>query len=132
MTFVQAPVLVLKGVYTYAHHVRAPGRTSLRSRRLPGTGLSNIYFGFNGLRSVSPTKRRHGNGSQSWFPDTLIFRSTNYDVTRPTYGTWTTYPEFGYQIVYPQDITWRRGSVSGIGGLQSGGRPGPVENPKIG
>jgi xyloglucan-specific exo-beta-1,4-glucanase len=100
----------------------------------PGSG--NIFFGFNGL-SVSKSNPNvvMETGHSSWWPDTYIFRSTNYDATATNIWAWTTYPSIAYQIVYPQDISmspWIKTPAGSVCKGSSGGRPGPVENPKIG
>jgi len=100
----------------------------------PGSG--NIFFGFNGL-SVSKSNPNvvMETGHSSWWPDTYIFRSTNSDVSATNIWYWTTYPNIGYEIVYPQDISmapWLKFPAGSVCKGSGGGRPGPVENPKIG
>ena len=97
-------------------------------------GSGNIYFGFNGL-SVSKSNPNVVmlTGHSSWFPDTFIFRSTNAGATFDNIWHWTRYPSMSYEIVYPQDITmspWLKFPAAPA--CAGGGRPGPVENPKIG
>jgi hypothetical protein len=97
-------------------------------------GSGNIFFGFNGL-SVSKSNPSvvMETGHSSWWPDTYIFRSTSYDATATNIWYWTSYPNIGYEIVYPQDISmspWLKTPTPSA--CKGGGRPGPVENPKIG
>src|SRR2546423_360073 len=73
-------------------------------------------------------------GHSSWFPDTYIFRSSNGGATWTNIWHWTRYPSMSYEIVYPHDISmspWLKFPASPVC-PGSGGRPGPVENPKIG
>lgn len=97
-------------------------------------GSGNIYFGFNGLSvSKSSPNAVMLTGHSSWFPDTFIFRSTNSGTTFDNIWHWTSYPNMSYEIVYPQDISmapWLKTPASPA--CKGGGRPGPVENPKIG
>jgi xyloglucan-specific exo-beta-1,4-glucanase len=94
----------------------------------------NIFFGLNGL-SVSKSNPNviMVTGHSSWFPDTFIFRSINGGATWTNIWHWTRYPSLSYEIVYPHDITmspWLKFPASPA--CSGGGRPGPVENPKIG
>ena len=98
----------------------------------PGSG--NIFFGFNGL-SISKSNPNviMVTGHSSWFPDTFIFRSTNGGATWTNIWHWTRYPNIAYEIVYPHDISmspWLKFPAAPA--CSGGGRPGPVENPKIG
>ena len=100
----------------------------------PGGG--NIFFGFNGL-SVSKSNPNviMVTGHSSWWPDTYIFRSTNGGATWTNIWHWTRYPSIAYEIVYPHDITmspWLKFPAAPVCSGSGGGRPGPVENPKIG
>src|SRR5258708_5182913 len=97
-------------------------------------GSGNIFFGFNGL-SVSKSNPNviMVTGHSSWFPDTFIFRSTDAGATWTNIWHWTRYPSIAYEVVYPQDITmapWLKFPAGAA--CSGGGRPGPVENPKIG
>lgn len=97
-------------------------------------GSGNIYFGFNGL-SVDKSNPNVVmlTGHSSWFPDTFIFRSSNAGATFDNIWHWTTYPNMDYEIAYPQDISmspWLKTPTPPA--CKGGGRPGPVENPKIG
>ena len=121
-------------VYTYNTGTGAWTNVTPVTNDCQVRGSGNIYFGFNGL-SVSKSNPAvvMETGHSSWFPDTFIFRSTNNDVTATNVWHWTTYPNLAYQIVYPQDISmapWLAFPASPV--CKGGGRPGPVENPKIG
>ena len=121
-------------VYTYNTGTGAWTNVTPVTNDCQVRGSGNIYFGFNGL-SVSKSNPAvvMETGHSSWWPDTWIFRSTNYDGTGTNVWHWTTYPSLAYEIVYPQDISmapWLKFPASPA--CKNGGRPGPVENPKIG
>ncbi len=97
-------------------------------------GSGNIFFGFNGL-SVSRSNPNvvMETGHSSWWPDTYIFRSSNSGATGTNIWHWTRYPSIAYEVVYPQDISmapWLKFPTAAA--CSGGGRPGPVENPKLG
>lgn len=121
-------------VYTYNTSTGAWTNVTPVTNDCQVRGSGNIYFGFNGLSvSTSNPSVVMETGHSSWFPDTWIFRSTNSDASATNVWHWTTYPNLAYQIVYPQDISmapWLKFPASP--GCKGGGRPGPVENPKIG
>jgi xyloglucan-specific exo-beta-1,4-glucanase len=124
------------GVYTYNLDSHAWTNVTPVTNDCQPAGSGNIFFGFNGL-SVSKSNPSvvMETGHSSWWPDTYIFRSTNYDATATNIWAWTTYPSIAYQIVYPQDISmspWLKTPAGSVCKGSGGGRPGPVENPKIG
>jgi xyloglucan-specific exo-beta-1,4-glucanase len=100
----------------------------------PGSG--NIFFGFNGLSvSTSNPNVIMVTGHSSWWPDTYIFRSADAGATWTNIWHWTRYPSISYEVVYPQDISmapWLSFPTGPVCSGSGGGRPGPVENPKIG
>jgi xyloglucan-specific exo-beta-1,4-glucanase len=123
-------------VYTYNSSTGAWTNVTPVTNDCMARGSGNIYFGFNGL-SVSKSNPNvvMETGHSSWWPDTWIFRSTNNDVTATNVWHWTRYPSMGYEIVYPQDISmspWLKFPASPVCSGSGGGRPGPIENPKIG
>jgi hypothetical protein len=100
----------------------------------PSTDTNNDYYGYSGV-SVDAQNPNvvMVTGYSSWWPDTFIFRSTNQGASWTNIWSWTTYPSMSYKCVYPMDITaapWLKWPTQTH--CTSGGRPGPVENPKLG
>jgi len=100
----------------------------------PSTDTGNDWYGYSG---VSLDLQHPGTvmvtGYSSWWPDTFIYRSTNQGATWSNIWSWATYPNMSYKCVYPMDLTaapWLKWPAQTH--CTSGGRPGPVENPKIG
>ena len=123
-------------VYTYNTSTGAWTNITPVTNDCMPRGSGNIFFGFNGL-SVSKSNPNvvMETGHSSWWPDTYIFRSSNSGATGTNIWHWTRYPSIAYEVVYPHDISmspWLKFPASAVCSGSGGGRPGPVENPKIG
>jgi photosystem II stability/assembly factor-like uncharacterized protein len=98
---------------------------------IPSSNTNDNFFGYSGL-SVD---RQNPNivmvtAYSSWWPDTMIWRSTNGGQTWSRIWDWTRYPNRSFR--YTQDITaapWLKWPAAPICG---GGRPGAEANPKLG
>ena len=98
---------------------------------IPSSNTNDDYFGYSGL-SID---RQHPNtvmvtGYSSWWPDTMIWRSTNGGTTWSRIWDWARYPARTFR--YTQDVTaapWLKWPAAPICG---GGRPGAEVNPKLG
>ncbi|MFL6332572.1 MAG: WD40/YVTN/BNR-like repeat-containing protein [Pyrinomonadaceae bacterium] len=98
---------------------------------IPSSNTNDNFFGYSGL-SVD---RQNPNvvmvtGYSSWWPDTMIWRSTDGGQTWSRIWDWTRYPSRSFR--YTQDITaapWLKTPPAPICG---GGRPGAEVNPKLG
>jgi photosystem II stability/assembly factor-like uncharacterized protein len=99
---------------------------------VPSTDTSNDYFGYGGLT----IDRQHPNtimvsALNSWWPDTIFWRSLDGGATWTRIWNWTRYPSYTTKYVF--DITscpWVKLPPAPVA---AGGRPGPVlPNPQVG
>jgi hypothetical protein len=98
---------------------------------IPSSNTNDNFFGYSGL-SID---RQHPNtimvtGYSSWWPDTMIWRSTNGGQTWSRIWDWARYPSRTFR--YTQDVTaspWLKWPPAPLCG---GGRPGAEVNPKLG
>jgi hypothetical protein len=100
---------------------------------VPSTDTSNDYFGYGGLT----IDRQHPttimvSALNSWWPDSIIWRSLDGGATWSKIWNWTRYPS--YSTRYVMDITacpWLK--LPPKPSSSTGGRPGPVlPNPGVG
>jgi xyloglucan-specific exo-beta-1,4-glucanase len=98
---------------------------------IPSSNTNDNFFGYSGL-SID---RQHPNtimvtGYSSWWPDTMIWRSTNGGQTWSRIWDWARYPARTFR--YTQDVTaspWLKWPATPVCG---GARPGAEVNPKLG
>jgi photosystem II stability/assembly factor-like uncharacterized protein len=98
---------------------------------VPSTDVDNNYFGYAGLA----IDRQNPNivmvtAYSSWWPDTIIWRSTNGGATWSKIWDWTRYPNRSYR--YTQDVSTAPWLKLPTAPLCGGGRPGAEINPKLG
>jgi photosystem II stability/assembly factor-like uncharacterized protein len=98
---------------------------------IPSSDTNNNFFGYSGLT----IDRQNPNivmvtGYSSWWPDTMIWRSTNGGATWSRIWDWTRYPSRSYR--YTQDISAAPWLKLPTAPLCGGGRPGAEINPKLG
>lgn len=106
--------------------------TWTRISPVPSTDTANAYFGYGGLTidRQNPSTIMVA-ALNSWWPDSIIWRSINGGITWSKIWNWTSYPN--YSTRYIMNITacpWLKLPPKP---LPRGGRPGPnVPNPGVG
>jgi photosystem II stability/assembly factor-like uncharacterized protein len=98
---------------------------------VPSSDADNNYYGYAGL---SVDRQNPGTvmvtAYSSWWPDTIIWRSTDSGATWTKIWDWTRYPNRSFR--YTQDVSaapWLKWPPAPRCG---GGRPGAEVNPKLG